>query len=173
MGPGANVLLTVTATGFGTLSYQWQFNGAGVAGATGTSLTLSSVQPTNAGSYTVVVTNTLGSGTSAVAVLTVLGTPADHGSTDKPERCGRWKRQFHRHCFRDAAAQLPVAVQRGGRLRRHRHKPDAGECPNQQRRQLPGGGDQQRGLGHQRGGEPHRGSGLPTGFPKCRRGGAG
>ena len=73
---GANASFSVTASGTAPLSYQWQFNGAGLAGATGTSLTLASVQPTNGGSYTVVVTNTAGSVTSAVAVLTVLVPPA-------------------------------------------------------------------------------------------------
>ena len=73
---GANASFNVTASGTLPLSYQWQFNGAGVTGATGTSLALTGVQPTNAGSYTVVVTNTAGSVTSAVAVLTVLVPPA-------------------------------------------------------------------------------------------------
>jgi internalin A len=69
---GSNALLTVTATGFGLLNYQWQFNGVSVVAATNTSLALTNVQTANAGSYTVVVTNTLGSVTSAIAVLTVL-----------------------------------------------------------------------------------------------------
>ena len=44
-------------------------------GATNASLTLTNVQPANAGSYSVVVTNPVGSVTSAVAVLTVLVPP--------------------------------------------------------------------------------------------------
>jgi Leucine-rich repeat (LRR) protein len=73
---GSNAVFNVTATGFGALSHQWHFNGTNLTGATGTSLTVNSVQPTNAGNYTVVVTNTLGAATSAVAVLTVLIPPA-------------------------------------------------------------------------------------------------
>jgi Leucine-rich repeat (LRR) protein len=73
---GTNALLTVTATGFGTLSYQWQLNGTNIVGASSTNLALNDVQPTNAGSYTVVVTNSLASVTSAVAVLTVLAPPS-------------------------------------------------------------------------------------------------
>ena len=73
---GASASFSAAATGTSPLSYQWQFNGAGVPGATGSSLTLSSVQPTNGGSYTVVVTNTAGSVTSEVAVLTVVLPPA-------------------------------------------------------------------------------------------------
>jgi Leucine-rich repeat (LRR) protein len=68
---GTNALLTVTATGYGTLGYQWRFNGTNISSATSSSLTLTNVQLTNAGSYTVRVTNSLASVTSAVAVLTV------------------------------------------------------------------------------------------------------
>jgi hypothetical protein len=72
---GANVSFTVAATGYGTLNYRWRLNGTTIPGATSSTLALSNVQPTNAGSYTVVVTNTLGSTTSSVAVLTVLVPP--------------------------------------------------------------------------------------------------
>ncbi len=68
---GSSAVFTVAATGFGSLSYQWRFNGVNLAGATGTSLTLANVQPANVGSYTVVVTNSLGSATSTAATLTV------------------------------------------------------------------------------------------------------
>jgi Leucine-rich repeat (LRR) protein len=73
---GNGALFSVTATGYGTLNYQWQFNGTPLAGATGSALALINVQPTNAGSYTATVTNTLGSATSTVAVLTVLVPPS-------------------------------------------------------------------------------------------------
>jgi hypothetical protein len=75
VGAGTSALLTVTATGVGSLSYQWQFNGANIAGATGTGLALNNVQLANAGNYTVVVTNALGSVSSAPAVLSVTGRP--------------------------------------------------------------------------------------------------
>ncbi len=68
---GANVSFSVTASGVAPLSYQWRFNGANLSGANGNSLTLAGVQPANAGSYAVVVTNSLGSATSSAAVLTV------------------------------------------------------------------------------------------------------
>ncbi len=71
----SNATFTAAATGFGVLSYQWQFNGAPIAGATNPSVTLANVQLTNDGDYDVVVTNTLGSATSTVAVLTVLAPP--------------------------------------------------------------------------------------------------
>lgn len=69
--PGGGAQFNVAAIGTSPLRYQWQFNRAGIAGATLTSLILTNVQPANAGNYTVVVTNSVGSVTSAIAVLTV------------------------------------------------------------------------------------------------------
>jgi Leucine-rich repeat (LRR) protein len=73
--PGSNVTFTVAATGFGLLRYQWLFNGGSINGATNTSLTLTNVQPANAGGYSVTVSNSLGSLTSATAVLAVIAQP--------------------------------------------------------------------------------------------------
>jgi hypothetical protein len=71
VGSGDNATLTVTASGGGTLFYQWQFNGVNIAGATGSGLSLDSLQLTNAGLYSVMVSNGAGTVTSAVAVLNV------------------------------------------------------------------------------------------------------
>jgi len=68
---GQSASFSVVAGGTAPLACQWHFNSAPVSGATNASLTLTNVQTTNAGSYTVVVTNAAGSITSAVAVLTV------------------------------------------------------------------------------------------------------
>jgi hypothetical protein len=68
---GTAVTLSVTATGTPAPTYQWRKGGAAVAGATNSTLTFSSVQTADAGSYTVVVTNSAGSVASAAAVLTV------------------------------------------------------------------------------------------------------
>ena len=73
---GTSVNFSVTAGGTAPLSYQWQFNNIGLSGGTDTSLTLINAQPTNSGSYSVVVNNSEGSVTSDVAVLTVLVPPA-------------------------------------------------------------------------------------------------
>jgi hypothetical protein len=67
--PGQNVTLTVLAEGDYSETYQWQFNGANVPQATGTSLMLDAVQSGNAGSYTVAVTNSVGWTVSAPAVV--------------------------------------------------------------------------------------------------------
>jgi len=70
---GSNATFSVTATGTATLKYQWWFNATNLlAGATSASLTLTNVQTTNAGNYSVVVTNSYGSVTSSAAALTVI-----------------------------------------------------------------------------------------------------
>jgi sugar lactone lactonase YvrE len=68
---GASVSFTVVATGVPTPTYQWNFNGVAIGGATSSTYSLSSVQAANAGNYTVTVTNSAGSVTSNPATLTV------------------------------------------------------------------------------------------------------
>jgi len=68
---GGNVTFSVTAIGTPTLNYQWQRNGAPVAGATNTSLSLSNLTGGDAGTYAVVVSNAGGSVSSTPVVLTV------------------------------------------------------------------------------------------------------
>lgn len=68
---GSNVALTVVATGSPAPTYQWRKNGTLVTGATSSTLTLTNVQPADAGSYTAVVTNLAGLLSSTPAVLTV------------------------------------------------------------------------------------------------------
>ena len=53
------------------LSYQWEFKGAALTGATASSLTLTNVQLADAGAYRVVVSNSVGSVTSSDALLVV------------------------------------------------------------------------------------------------------
>jgi purine nucleoside phosphorylase len=72
---GQNASFSVVASGMAPLSYQWSLNGTALSGATSSALTLANVQTTDAGNYTVVVTNSLGSVTSALATLTVNVTP--------------------------------------------------------------------------------------------------
>ena len=72
---GANVTFTVRTAGPGPQTYQWRFNNATIAGATSTNLDRNNVQSNNQGVYTVVVSNSSGSVTSAPAVLTVRTPP--------------------------------------------------------------------------------------------------
>ena len=70
---GANVTLTVTAAGAPTPTYQWYINGLIFNNATTATLNLNTVRGTDAGDYTVRVTNELGTVTSDKATLTVNG----------------------------------------------------------------------------------------------------
>ena len=58
------------------LNYQWRFNGNDISGATGSSYTILTADATNAGLYSVVVDNFLGSVTSSNATLIVNVPPA-------------------------------------------------------------------------------------------------
>ena len=66
---------SVTASGTIPLSYQWSLAGTNISGATGSSLTVTNVQPSQAGSYSVSVFNACGSVASSNALLTVLTPP--------------------------------------------------------------------------------------------------
>lgn len=69
--PNTTAAFSVTATGTTPLSYQWRKGSANIPGATSSSYTIASVQPSNAGTYSVVITNSAGSTTSSNATLTV------------------------------------------------------------------------------------------------------
>ncbi len=62
---------SVSATGQGTLSYQWKKDGSAIGGATSSTLAVSNAQSANAGSYTVDVTGGCGTTASSAAALTV------------------------------------------------------------------------------------------------------
>jgi hypothetical protein len=96
---GENATFAVVANGDATLYYQWYFNTYTVlAGATSASLTITNADTNNAGGYSVVITNAVGSITSAIATLTVSqtvetngayfvspsGSDANSGTIDKP-----------------------------------------------------------------------------------------
>ena len=68
---GETASFAVGVTGGGTFSYQWQRDGAPIAGATSQVLSLLLTKDTDAGNYTVTVTNAYGSATSTAARLTV------------------------------------------------------------------------------------------------------
>jgi len=64
-------LFSVAASGGGTLTFQWQKNGADILGENGPSLIVSSVQLADAGEYAVIVSNSVGSVVSLSALLVV------------------------------------------------------------------------------------------------------
>ena len=58
----------------GTLTYQWQFDGTNITGATNATLALTDLRGAEAGSYSVIVTSPAGLVTSSNAVLTLQST---------------------------------------------------------------------------------------------------
>lgn len=61
----------VLASGTPSPSYQWHFNGTAISGATSSIYSITNTQLSNAGSYTVTASNTLGTVISSSATLTV------------------------------------------------------------------------------------------------------
>lgn len=70
---GQTLVLSATVSGTPPLTYQWQFNGTNIPGATGASLTLTNLTALHAGAYRLTVSNAAGTNTSAMAELFNLG----------------------------------------------------------------------------------------------------
>jgi hypothetical protein len=82
---GQTATFTVVATGTAPLNYQWQRNGANIAGAASSSYTTSATTTSDSGStFDVVVSNTAGSATSNAAALTVNAAPVAPTITAQP-----------------------------------------------------------------------------------------
>ena len=73
--PNSLATFSASASGTGTVSYQWYDNGVAIAGATSASYTIPSAQVTDASAYKVVVSNAIGSLTSNSATLLVSAPP--------------------------------------------------------------------------------------------------
>ncbi len=71
LNPGQASALSVAATGTAPLTYQWKKDGANITGATSSTLAFPSAATTDAGSYTLTITNAYGSVTSSAAIVTV------------------------------------------------------------------------------------------------------
>ncbi len=83
---GSTVTFTADSVGTAPVAYQWFFGSTPLNGSTASSLSLTNVQATQAGSYSVVATNLYGAATSSVALLVltngggstnVVNTPTD------------------------------------------------------------------------------------------------
>jgi hypothetical protein len=83
---GASATFSVVASGSPTLTYQWAKGANAISGATSASYTLSNVQTSNNGTYTVTVSNPYGSITSPAVTLTV--TAKGPGGTGGPGQSG-------------------------------------------------------------------------------------
>ena len=94
---GDSVVFSATVGGTTNLVYQWRkggtnlANGAGIAGATTTNLSLTAVTTNSTGNYTLYVTNAYGSITSSIATLTVVLPVAIASSTvtNRTVECGK------------------------------------------------------------------------------------
>ena len=80
---GTKETLTVTATGGGTMTYQWKKDGQDIAGATASSYEIASMNAASAGNYTVVATGACGSVSASANIVystkptVTLPTPAE------------------------------------------------------------------------------------------------
>jgi glucose/arabinose dehydrogenase len=82
---GQPATFSVSATGTGTLTYQWQRNGTNISGATGTSYTLpSATLADNGAKFRAIVRNSAGSVTSNEATLTVTSNRAPAATITSP-----------------------------------------------------------------------------------------
>ena len=78
---GTSATFTVGANGSSPLSYQWRLNGNPIGGATTSSYTRNNAQTNDAGTYSVMVTNSVGQMLSSGALLKVQIIPAVTWST--------------------------------------------------------------------------------------------
>src|SRR5207253_1999012 len=82
---GQTATFTVVASGTAPLSYQWQKNGANIAGATSSSYTTPATAIADSGAtFDVVVSNSVGNATSNLATLTVSAAPLAPTITTRP-----------------------------------------------------------------------------------------
>jgi len=75
VGVSSNFTVVVAANGTTPLAFQWILNGNPLTNFNTASLTVSNAQLTDAGGYSVVITNSYGSVTSSVAVITISNFP--------------------------------------------------------------------------------------------------
>jgi hypothetical protein len=87
-GIGAEATFAVNVIASPFPSYQWRFNGGDIAGATNSTHTIFDVAATNAGEYTVAISNSLDAVTSAVARLSVILLPDALDATTLPWTVG-------------------------------------------------------------------------------------
>src|SRR5262249_37266072 len=72
---GTTVTLSIAAQGNPPPIYQWRLNGVNIPGAISSTLTISNAQPTDGGSYSVVIAN-IGGALSSDAATLIVSSPA-------------------------------------------------------------------------------------------------
>ena len=119
---GAGFSLSVTATGVGTISYQWYRGADPVDGATASSVSVTASTPADAGQYTVAVTNDYGSVRSEAATIVLNFASARHHHRADLGDCHRRAVGFVFRCReRFGADQLPVVPRHPADLGSHRN----------------------------------------------------
>ncbi len=78
--PGESVSFYAGALGSPTLTYQWYMGTTNLVGATNSAYTITNMQASLAGSYSVIVSNAYGAATSQVATLSYLPAPVITGN---------------------------------------------------------------------------------------------
>ncbi|MDD1759267.1 MAG: immunoglobulin domain-containing protein, partial [Methanothrix sp.] len=85
---GSSVTFSIEATGTQPLLYQWVKNGENISGANGSVFIISNSTPEDAGTYSVMVSNSCGSVESSMAALIVNSVPTIHVQPLSQETCG-------------------------------------------------------------------------------------
>ena len=78
---GGIATFSVSALGKAPLGFQWRLNGTNLPGATLASLTVTNVQLTNTGNYSVIVSNIYGNTTSVLATLSIALPPTSSNNS--------------------------------------------------------------------------------------------
>jgi hypothetical protein len=86
---GQNHTFSVSVLGTPYPTFQWRKGGVNISGATSSSLALTDLQTSDAGSYDCVITNTEGTATSDAAVLSVSSGGGSSGSARRRVVCAR------------------------------------------------------------------------------------
>jgi hypothetical protein len=83
---GSTAQFSVTVAGSGALSYQWSLNNIPISGANASTLSIAGVMATEAGAYTVTVTNSVGAIVSVPVNLTILSLVVPPSITSQPSK---------------------------------------------------------------------------------------
>ncbi len=111
---GSNVTLNATAYGTPPLQFQWRLNGINIVGGSTNSFSITNIQGSNGGNYSLVISDFSGSVTSAVSALTVTGIPVPPtitAQTAKPRRQPGFKRHLQCQRHQQCAIELPMVLQ--------------------------------------------------------------
>jgi hypothetical protein len=109
---GSNVTFSVIASSLLPLNYEWFFNGNPVPNATNATLTMTNVETTASGDYSVLVSSAAGTVTSDIATLSVIvPPPVITASAVQHIGATRIGCDFLRRGRESSASDLPMVLQ--------------------------------------------------------------